>query len=358
MQGESRDRTAAALMAKLSRVSTKGAPRSVPMRRDGRHVLEPMICSVTGSRWSCPGRLSSEELRQLHKEGSQGADFYPLRAQDGLFFTESLSDLNPAFESYHSLVRRSIAVLGTHSSRALSVHDLESRCKEIQLLDANFASDMIGRPLDALHCCMGPDPLHPYSKITVCRTTLPVEIRGSVCWFYFEKFLVAYSYVGSDGNRRSTQTPIHSHPMNFETVYFASHGPASRAIEQEFRLLTEGGEPVVRLDGTLDEAFVRRVAATPSLKPRIMPGSVSEIRPGTTPTRLEAFDSELVLRNHDDLMAATDGLFRPHQVTVIDDPDVETRYFAIDNYFGPAGRVLLYANDGSVDIWSHDEWDH
>jgi hypothetical protein len=331
--------------------------RLVQARRDGRHILEPMVCSVRGSRATYLDNFTAEEIKELHNEGSRVADVYPLRAKDGLFFSESLSDLNPDFERYQQLVQQSIDVL-ISIPHVLSIRELEECGKRIQALDADFASLLIGKPLDSLHSCVGPDPSHQYSKITICRTTFPVDIGGCRLSFFFEKFLVAYSYIDAEGHRRSTQTPIHSHPMNFETVYFSSFGPGSHALEQEFFLLNEHGDSVIGPDGSIDEKFLLRMGADADLRPRLSPGPVSKILPGPGPIRLNAFDSELVLRNYHRLVAATDGLFRPHQVTVIDDSTIETRYFAIDNYFGPVGRVLLYAADGSVDLWSHDAWDH
>ncbi|MCX6585802.1 MAG: hypothetical protein NTX13_04380 [Acidobacteria bacterium] len=358
MASDGWDDSVSLLFKRLSDWSPRPSEQEFLVRQDGRHVLEPMVCSVDGRRSSCLEFLESNDIKNLHNEGALGAEHYPLRSEDGLFFTESLGGLNPQFDKYQRLVLDSISTLRKRGTAPLSISELEACGAEIQMLDTMFASELIGRPLDALHRCVGPDPSHPYSKITVCRTTFPVEIGGEILRFYFEKFLVSYSYLDSDGTRRSTTTPIHSHPMNFETVYFTSHGSTSCVLEQEFELLTDTGEPLITADGSLDEGFVRRVATVPGLRPQATPGAISKIWPSSGPIRLTAFDSETVLKSRRDLIEITDGLFRPHQVTVIDDPDAETRYFALDNYFGPVGRVLLYDPDGTVNVWSHDAWDH
>jgi hypothetical protein len=326
-------------------------------RLDGRHVLEPAICSVSGARAMCAGFLPNLQIKVLHNEVGAAAVRYPLRSQDGVFFSEALGGANSAADEYVKLVAESIAILADRSrDRSMSFAELVECGCEIQALDAQFAQSRIGVPLDSLHQCVGPDPEHPYAKITVCRTTFPVSIGGADIWFFFEKFLVSYSHLDDQGVRRSTVTPIHSHPMNFETVYFTSFGAGSRVIEQEYCLVDTVGAPLVRADGTLDPAFVEAARRGEPPRLRLVEGPAKPIATSTKPIKLEPFESEAILRNHHELIAVTDGLFRPHKVTVSDDPDVATRYFALDNYFGPTGRVFLYGEDAAR-VWSHDEWD-
>jgi hypothetical protein len=335
------------------RKTTSASPRV-----DGRNILEPTICSVTGGRVNCE-HLSRKDLALLHNEGLSDAQGYPLRVYDGFFFSEAVGDENPEADQYCELIASSMNIISkSFKDSSVLFAELEECGKRIQALDGRFAERKIGKALDSLHRCVGPDPGHPYSKITICRSTFPILIENRRVWFLFEKFLVSYSYLDWSGRRRSTQTPIHSHPINFETVYFASSGNASCAIEQEFHLMNDKGEPLIRVDGTLHPDLLSGNCLGSGLKIRVEAGESALIKASSRPIGLDPFTSEFILRAHDPLIYATDGLFRPHQVTVVDDPAVETRYFALDNYFGPTGRVLIYGSDGNVRVWNHTEWNY
>jgi len=316
-----------------------------------------MVCSVSGARASCTGFLTAQQQKILHNEAGKDAAAYPMSGLDGMFFSEALGAANPEADDYLRLMARSIAILCVgRGDRVMTLAELIDRGREIQVLDETFANARIGLPLDSLHQCLGPDPKHPYAKITLCRTTFPVDVGGRVTTFFFEKFLVAYAYLDDAGVRRSTITPIHSHPLNFETAYFTSFGPGARVIEQEFYLRTEAGIALIGDNGVLDPRFFEAEDQGRQPLMRVEPGPFNDIAPSVRAIRLEPFNTETALRDRPELLLATDGLFRPHQVTVIDDPSVATEYFALDNYFGPAGRVLMYGQDGAS-LWSHEDWD-
>lgn len=321
-------------------------------RVDGRHVLAPTVC--VGALFDRPIN-GPKELCALHNEGCLPASTYSLSALDGEFFSEAVSDANPEAAAYRELALRSIELLrGEVRDGALPFEGLMECGSRIQALDAEFAASLFDRDLDGLHRCMGPDRKHPYAKITVLRTTIPVSLGPRVVSFYFEKFLVCYSFLDERGVRRSTVTPIHSHPLNFETVYFTHFGQSSQVVEQEFRLQMPSGLPLVTADGSIDPRFVN-AARSGDLALTAAPGPKSTIEARAIPTMLPPFRSEQALTDAT-LIELTDGLFRAHRVTVVDDPDVETRYFALDNYFGPIARVLLF-DEGQPQLWRHGEWE-
>jgi hypothetical protein len=163
-------------------------------RPDGRHVLVPTICSTFDHRSPRAGVNAPVELHALHNEGARSAAEYPLAAMAGEFFSEAMSPDNPEAAEYLDLVSRSILTLcGKTAGGALAFDDLMVCGPLIQELDAAFAATRIGRDLVSLHRCAGPDPSHPYAKITLCRTTIPVAIGADVVPFFFEKYLVAYA---------------------------------------------------------------------------------------------------------------------------------------------------------------------
>ena len=347
--------TADSLRRRLrSRLQARGGLRhaAVVERDDGGHVLQPLVCSTDG-RFIPSAELTRDQLKILHNAAGLDAGDYPVRVADGLYFSEVVAESNPDASDYVDLISRSVSVLAEAGRGGpMSLSDLVACGQRIQHLDAAFANARVGRPLDALHRCVGPDPSHPYAKLTVCRTSFPVTVADQRIDFFFEKFLVVYAYLSADGVRCSTDTPIHSHPLNFETVYFRGFGPGSRVVEQEFRLLNAEGIPLIDAGGQVNELFFKG-DSTGSV--RVEPGTTAEIAAETEAIMLPPFDMELALRERPGLVRATDGLFRPHRVTVRDDPEVKTAYFAIDNYFGPAGRVLLYGGDGTS-VWTHDDW--
>jgi hypothetical protein len=331
-----------------------------PLRRaraDGREILEPTICSVDGTRQRCFGKITQEEIGFLHNENGGGAHEYPLRLREGLYFSETMTGAPASVSLYLEHVNKSLAVLAdAGAARPMSFDELINSGRRLQQMDAAFAAAMIDAPLDAIHRCVGPDPSHPYSKITVCRTTFPVQIGSSIIWFFFEKFLVAYGYLDERGIRQSTVTPVHSHPLNFETVYFVSSGPKSRVTEREYELQTPDGAAIILPNGDLHPQFLTamRAGAAYPLKARLK--TEDSFGPAPNPRILDPFESEQQLRAHRDLISLTDGLFRPHEVIVTDDPVAGTSYFALDNYFGPTGRVFLF-KDGEISVWQHADWD-
>jgi hypothetical protein len=343
-------------------VKTRGNPAarataSPAPRADGLQVLEPRICCIYGEESRPHIVPSNEQLDALYNEGGQGARHYPLALRDGRYFSEAVGEANAEATEYEDLINRSLDLFLPQSPfRALSIEALYECGRALQKLDRDFASSKIGRPLDSLHRCMGTDAGHPYAKITVCRTTFPVEVSGKSIPFFYEKFLVAYSYLDEQGRRRSTVTPAHSHPINFETGYFTHFGPRSGVIEQEFDLLGPDGCPVIGPDNRVSAEFSTKLDWNSNQVLRARPASQTLLTPSENPVVLAPFASEAALTEDREKVIRFDGLFRAHRVEVLDDPDVETRYFALDNYFGPACRVLVFDDAGNVRKWQHHEW--
>lgn len=337
----------------LAAVGTAAAPRPY-----GRKILEAAICTIEGSRYRCERALSEPALRLLHNEQLGGRP-YPLDVNDGLFFSEALGPGNEQADVYHRLISDTLTLLrdGFEWGGWMPFERLARLGTEIQKLDAQFARAKVNRPPDRIHQCYGPSPEHPYSKITLCRTAVPVRLGDAVVPFVYEKFLVAYSYLDGAA-RRSTKTPLHTHPLNFETVYFVSYGPNSLVTEQEFYITGKGGRPLVDEGGRVDVELLGEIVRGDFKEVTFRRGETHYIHPGEEPIILRGFDTDGALADAG-LIRHTDGLFRPHQVTVRDDHDAnnETLYYAIDNYFGPEGRVFIYNKEGEPDLWSHHDWE-
>jgi hypothetical protein len=246
-------------------------------------------------------------------------------------------------------------VLSRRLTRARIPYERLHECGlAIQELDFEFAKSRLSCGLDLPHRLVGRDASHPYAKTALCRTAIPIRVGGQDVDLFFEKFLVCYSYLNERGDRKSTVTPIHSHPLNYETVYFTSYGARSHALEQEFVVVDTTGVPLVNSDASVNVAALRDIGGITEFK--VLPGPSNEILPSREPAALPAFERDDALARRDDLLVLTDGLFRPHQVSVFDDPSVPTRYFALDNYFGVTGRVIIYDPDGRVRLWNRAEW--
>ena len=315
------------------------------------------LCSTKG------GFIELEELSPganslLHNE-LPGYGEFPLSLQDGLFFSEVISADFPGVELYRDWVQLSLAVISESlgNRRAISHSTIDMLGKKIQCIDARFAKTRIDAPLDRIHTFSGPDREHSYRKITLCRTTFPVEIRGEIIPFFYEKFLVVYSYLDENGRRCCTITPLHSHPYNHEVVYFARWGKKSKAIESEYEPCDEASAPLLSAEGAPNRNLIDRRGKLEVEKLRLRYLQRSEILPQPEPIILEPFRSELALRNPN-LSFQVDGLFRPHKVEVIQDDSAPegTCYYAINNYWGPLGRVFVFSDQGKVQLWSHARW--
>jgi hypothetical protein len=267
---------------------------------------------------------------------------YPLRLANGEYFSEALGSGNALAHEYEALIANSLDALATFSEDAVISLDTLSECGQVmQEHDRAFATSRINQPHDALHRRLGPNAKHPYAMITVCRTAFPIRIRDQIVYFYFEKFFVSYSYLDAAGCRRSTVTPVHSHPINFETGYFTVFGTKSRVVEQEFTLTTGSGAPLIRSDGSLSTEGILALSASGLPELRAIPATKTVMSPAASAFALPTFASDRALLAALDGVVQLDGLFRTHQVTVVDDPGVGSHYFALDNYFGPFGRVLI-----------------
>src|SRR5262249_40383184 len=144
----------------------------------------------------------------------------------------------------------------------MTFDDLLVAGKELQGFDADFATIRIGEPFDPIHDLAGPNSQHPYAKIAICRSAFSVRLAPQkIVDFLYEKFLVCYNYLDSGGTLRPTITPVHSHPLNFETVYFLNADNTSKVMEAEYILRQRSGRAVLLHDGSLDPEFVAKASS-------------------------------------------------------------------------------------------------
>ncbi len=294
----------------------------------------------------------------LHHENGQTAEAYPIHLEDGKFFSEVFGASFSEVEEYRKHILNTVHLItSSFTDGALAYEQIDVVGKRIQEIDVEFAKPKIGRPLDIIHQQYGPNPNHPYRKITLIRTTVPVRMEEGIKRFFFEKFLVVYSFLDENGMRRSTITPIHSHPYNHEVVYFVKHGPGSRAVEREYLPTDKSGTPFVSAEGVFNPALISSDGLL-SLENLQTQFKKEETLEGTdVPIPLEPFESEFLSRNPH-FISQTDGLFRPHQVTIHDsEEEGGTLYYAFNNYWGPLGRVIVYNDSGEPLVWRHKEWD-
>jgi hypothetical protein len=289
-------------------------------------------------------------LELLNNEAAQPSQ-YPLELRNGEYFSE-VSGMQDS--DYGDWVRQCLFALDSETNQGvLAFSAIESVGRAIQRIDCHAISKRIRRAPDRLHQLQGIDRDHPYRKVTLARTTFPVHLNGVLIPFFYEKYLVNYSYNDS-GIRRPTVTPIHSHPLNFEVVYFLSAGPATSVTEEWFEAVDTQGQPLVDECGMLNPYLVEGGALHLD-RISVRPVGCSILRATVQPVPLNPFASDLLL-NQAKVIRWTDGFFRPHRVSIQDDPDVGTLYYAINNYFGPTGRVFLYEPDGRIVQWSHRAW--
>lgn len=315
-------------------------------------VLAPSVgCRFSGKVDSVPTSARSTYDNDIHR-----ASDYPLTVSrsGGKYFSEVIGEENPGRSQYRALCEESLGVLADfmRNDGVLPFVALSAVGARLQDIDAGFARSRVGEPLDAVHSLGGPDATHPYGKIIICRTSFPVLMPdGERAAFLFEKFLVSYFYTDSQGKRRPTITPIHSHPINFETVYFVESDSNSKVVEQEFILGFDDCGPVVLPDGRVSPEFINRaVAGKVSLT--LTAADATTFGPDTPVRKLQPFAIDSVLPTFPQLLGVLDGYFRPHQVSVYGD---RTSYFALDNYFSPTGNVILFGESGRS-IWTRAPW--
>jgi hypothetical protein len=324
-------------------------------------ALSPAICAVDGATVRLPDDKSL--LNALHNEPGtgRGAANYPLRVEEGLFFSEVFGVGNADADRYRRWIGGSLKLIrdAIQGREGLPFDWIDQVGRQIQELDQSIAGTLIGKKPDTLHALHGIDPSHPYRKLTLCRTRVPVLLPRKaggvdVRHFLYEKFLVSYSYM-DQGRRRSTRTPIHSHPWNHEVVYFLSAGANAYVEEEEFHVHDDSGAPLVSPEGEISPNLLASDGSLLLAKISLRCTDSSRLGVLPVPKILEHFTVDLPLRSAE-LIANTDGFFRPHRVTVHDDPNAETLYYAINNYWGPTGRVFVYGENGTLSTWSHRAW--
>lgn len=318
----------------------------------GAGVLAPTI----GCRFSAKTHPVLPSDRRAFDNELHRASEYPLtlNVTGGEYFSEVIGEQNPGRRKYRALCEESLAALASflREDGVLPFEALPEAGARLQEIDARFASVRVGKPMDCVHNLGGPDAAHPYGKIIVCRTSVPVLMPdGDRAAFLFEKFLVSYFYTDSDGTRRTTVTPIHSHPINFETVYFVESDSTSEVVEEEFALEFDQYGPVVLTDGRVSPEFIKRALAG-TVRLTLAAARTATFGPDTTVRKLQPFVIDRVLPTFPQLLGVLDGYFRPHRVTVRGD---RTRYFALDNYFSPTGNVILFGESGQS-VWSRAPW--
>jgi hypothetical protein len=329
-----------------------GLSAGVCMRDAGAGVLAPTIgCRCSGKTHPVPPSDRRAYDNELHR-----ASEYPLTLSvtGGEYFSEVIGEQNRGRREYRALCEESLAVLAgfMRADSLLPFEALTEAGALLQEIDARFANSRIGKPVDCVHNLGGPDAAHPYGKIIICRTSIPILMPdGERAAFLFEKFLVSYFYTDSDGTRRLTVTPIHSHPINFETVYFVESDSSSKVVEQEFALEFDECGSVVLADGCVSPEFIKRALAG-TVRLTLAAGGTTTFRPNTPVRKLEPFVIDQVLPTFPQLLGVLDGYFRPHRVSVHGD---RTRYFALDNYFSPTGNVILFGESGQS-IWTRAPW--
>lgn len=337
----------------LHRTPWLPAPSAGDLMPDaGAGVLAPTIgCRFSGKTHPV---LPSERRgydNELHR-----ASEYPLTISrtGGEYFSEVIGEENPGRRQYRALCEESLGVLAgfMRNDGVLPFEALTEVGTRLQEIDALFAGSRVGKPLDSVHSLGGPDAAHPYGKIILCRTSFPILMPdGERTVFLFEKFLVSYFYTDSEGRRQPTITPIHSHPINFETVYFVESDSNSRVVEREFVLGFDECGPVVLPDGRVSPEFINRAVAG-SVSLTLTAAEATTFGPDAPVRKLQPFAIDSVLPTFPQLLGVLDGYFRPHQVSVYGD---RTSYFALDNYFSPTGNVILFGESGRS-IWTRDPW--
>lgn len=253
--------------------------------------------------------------------------------------------------SYKHWLEECMAALKSKLKKGyLDVSEIVLIGKKLQTIDVKASTPRINNKPDALHQLWGSNSDHPYRKLTLIGTMCKVKIGDELHDFLYEKFLTIYSYLDKDV-RRSTTTPLHTHPINQEVVYFLSYGPKSCVVETEYEYWCEN--QLIDLNTANGRT---KFATLTEAKIELKKKNTQTILPSDKPIILEPFDSELLLYD-DDLILAADGMFRPHQVTVYDDSKIPTLFYSINNYWSPTGKVNLYTADGKLaKIWNPEEW--
>jgi hypothetical protein len=311
-------------------------------------VLSPSICRIDGVT-KCVKSMSVP-IELLNNETGQSTQF-PLELVNGEYFSEvPIGD----YADYGEWIRQCLAVIYAETQQGVLPFEAVERVgRAIQRIDCHAISSRIACAPDRLHQLQGIDREHPYRKITLARTVFPVRLLRDTIPFFYEKYLINYSY-DDCGIRRSTITPIHSHPLNYEVVYFLAAGRATSVTEEWFEAADSHGRPFVDESGVLNHNLVE--AGELHLdRVTVRPVGCSILRATAQPVPLSPFAADFRL-DQANVIRWTDGFFRPHRVSIQDDPDVGTLYYAINNYFGPSGRVYVYEPGGKIVQWSHRAW--
>jgi hypothetical protein len=319
-------------------------------------VLEPVICKESGQILDLAD-FASLNPKVLHNEIPLLSD-YPLQLADQHFFSEVLSHRNTSASVYFDWIVGSLNLIRGAISDGHCMHfeNILQVGKNIQLLDAKIINLIMNGTIDDIHLCFGSDLEHPYRKITLCRVGFPVWLGNAVINFMFEKFLVIYSYRDKNGKRQSTRTPIHSHPLNHEVTYFLSGGTGSTVIEEEFTVVDEDGAALILKNGSFNPKIKAQLDKAQPPAICVRHAATHNRAFSGVPMILDEFESDRLLACSEKIILS-DGFFRPHRVTVIDDTHSknETLYYAINNYWTPTGRVYVYG-DNTVKTWNHADW--
>ena len=333
--------------------------RNAPTATEYPDLLVPAICDISGRELIVPKECTPAAFNILNNDTDELVR-YPLVLNEGHYFSEIVAADFPERAQYRCWVDDCMAIIddSLDACGVLPYSKIDQVGRELQQRDGDFARSKIDFDLDAIHELCGVDAEHPYRKMTLCRTTVLVSVLDEIVPFFYEKFLVAYSYSDASGKRRSTITPIHGHPLSHEVVYFTNHGPNTKVIEQEYEVCDRDGRPLFLADGALNPALIGEDGLVVPEELRVELRDEHVLYGTDEPLALDPFESEHLLRSAAHIYQ-TDGLFRPHKVYVcgdMDDEEEEVRYFAVNNYWGPLGRVWVFDESGHASSWSHRSW--
>lgn len=263
---------------------------------------------------------------------------YPLSVVNGTYFSDVIG--HEGRSHYLDWVSGTMKLLAD-AGEPLSLGAITELGQKIAESDREFAQRLIDAgTVDDIHRWYGPNPQHPYRKITVCRTGISIDLGKEVRQGLYEKFLVVYSYLGSDGKRRSTITPIHSHPYNQEVVYFLRYGENAEVVEEHFIV-----DPIPSSESLARGENVNIKATNVERR--------SGKKTAEVLSNLEADEACWL----PEIMVKNDAVFRTHRVSVHDnDKFTPTLYYAINNYWSLSGKVYLFEEQGDASRWDYFEW--
>lgn len=300
-------------------------------------LLRPLIGTLNRGIYSLDGlSVALKELILNPSNFEPGC--YPLNVANGTYFSDVIG--HEGSSHYLDWVSSTMKLLAD-AGETLTLSAITELGKKIVELDRDFAQRLIDTgTVDDIHRCYGPNPQHPYRKITVCRTGISIDLGKELRQGLYEKFLVVYSYLDGNGQRCSTITPLHSHPYNQEVVYFLRYSENTEVIEEHFIV-----DPIPSSESfARGENFNIKATNVERRKGKKTAEILSNLE-----TDEACWSPEILVKN--------DALFRIHRVSVCDNDKAKpTLYYAINNYWSLSGKVYLLEEQGPASRWDYFEW--